>query len=186
MTTPTPADDQRIRPGRFPEIGVVAWVLARAGGRLAHSEPMNLFLVLGRHRTLFRGWLHFAGRLMPGGALPRAESELVILRVAHLRGSIYEQRQHERIGRRAGLTTDDLARVRVGPKAPGWSTRQRAILTVVDELLEQRDVTDAAWQDLREHVDEREAIELVLLAGHYDMLAAAIAALRIQPEAARR
>lgn len=178
-------DEQRIRPGHFPEIGVLAWLLARGGGRLAHSEPMNLFLVLGRHRRLFRGWLHFAGRLMPGGLLPRAESELVILRVAHLRGSGYEQNQHERIGRRAGLTSDDLARVRVGPDAPGWSKRQRAVLTVVDELLEHRDVGDATWNALRAHLDERQAIELVLLAGHYDMLAAAIAALRIQPETRR-
>lgn len=186
MRSHSPIGDQRIRPGRFPEIGVLAWVLSRAGGRLAHSEPMNLFLILGRHRRLFRGWLHFAGRLMPGGLLPRSESELVILRVAQVRGSVYEQGQHERIGRRAGLSTDDLARVRVGPDAPGWSARHRAVLTVVEELLEQRDVSDATWHDLRIHLDEREAIELVLLAGHYDMLAAAIAALRIQPEAPRR
>ncbi|MDP9092288.1 MAG: carboxymuconolactone decarboxylase family protein [Actinomycetota bacterium] len=179
------SSEMRVQPGRFPQIGLLATVLAHAGGRQAGSAPLNLFLVLGRHRRLFRGWLHFAGRLMPGGVLPRADSELVILRVAHLRGSVYEQNQHVRIGRRAGLDDGDIERVTTDEVA-GWSPRQRAMLAVVDELLDQRDVGDAAWQDLRQHLDEREAIELVLLAGHYDMLAAAIATLRIQPERVRR
>jgi len=175
----------RIRPGRLPEIGPVAWALARGGGRLAGTEPMNLFLVLGRHRRLFHGWLHFAARLMPFGQLPRRDSELVILRVAHLRGSRYETAQHERIGKRAGLTDAELARVRTGASADGWTPRQRALLAAVDELLATRDLGDETWSVLRAHLDERAAIEFVLLAGHYDMLAAAIAALRIRPEVRR-
>jgi alkylhydroperoxidase family enzyme len=179
------SDLPRIRPGRFPEIGVLAWLLAQGGGRLAGTAPMNLFLILGRHRRLFRGWLAFAGLLMPGGVLKRSESELVILRVAHRRGSEYEYRQHVRIGKRAGLSEADLARIADGPSATGWSPRVRAILAAVDELLDSRDVGDTTWADLRRHVDEREAIEVVLLAGHYDMLAAAIAALRVPLEEKR-
>lgn len=172
-----------VRPGRFGEIGVAAWLLARGGGRLARSEPLNLFLVLGRHKRLFRGWLAFAGLLMPGGRLPRAESELVILRVAHLRGSTYESRQHTRIGKRAGLTDADLERLATGADAEGWTPRRRAILVAVDELVHTRTVADETWDELRQHLTETEAIELVLLAGHYDMLAAAIAALDIEVEA---
>ena len=41
---------------------------------------------------------------MPGGKLPRADTELVILRVAHLTECDYEWDHHERIGRRAGLS----------------------------------------------------------------------------------
>jgi alkylhydroperoxidase family enzyme len=175
----------RIRPGRFPEIGVLAWLLAQGGGRLAGTAPMNLFLILGRHRRLFRGWLVFAGLLMPGGVLKRSESELVILRVAHRRGSAYEYNQHVRIGKRSGLSDSDIARVADGPSADGWSPRVRAILAAVDELLDSRDVSDPTWDELRRHVDEREAIEIVLLAGHYDMLAAAIAALRVPMEEKR-
>ena len=69
----------------------------------AGTSPPNLFLTLGRHRKLFRGWLRFAGRLMPGGKLPRRETELVILRVAHLRSCQYEFDHHVHLGRRAGL-----------------------------------------------------------------------------------
>jgi alkylhydroperoxidase family enzyme len=147
------------------------------------SAPANLFLTLGRHRRLFRGWLRFAGRMMPRGRLPRRDTELVILRVAHLRRNDYEWGHHVEIGsKRAGLTRADIERVKDGPQAPGWSERAVALLSAVDELHATGDLTDASWGALRAHLDEPAAIELVLLVGHYEMLATAITTLRIQPE----
>jgi AhpD family alkylhydroperoxidase len=176
----------RIAPGSAREAGPLAWLVATVGGRLAGTEPMNLFLTLGRHRRLFRAWLRFGAALMPRGVLPRRESELVILRVAQLRDCEYERVQHVRIGLRSGLDAADIERVAGGPAADGWSAREHAILTAVDALHETGDLDDATWAGLREHLDDRECIELCLLAGHYEMLATAITALRIQPEARRR
>ena len=48
---------------------------AATGGRPANT--------LGHHQRLFRRWLRFACALMPGGRLPRVDTELLILRVAH-------------------------------------------------------------------------------------------------------
>jgi alkylhydroperoxidase family enzyme len=106
----------------------------------------------------------------------------VILRVAHLRDCEYERRQHVRLGRRAGLTDADIARVAEGPNAEGWSARQRVLLTAVDELDSRRDLSDATWAAVREHLDEPATIELCMLAGHYELLATVIGTLRIQPE----
>ena len=149
------------------------------------TRPPNLFLTLARHRPLFWGWLMFAGRLMPGGKLRRRESELCILRVAHLRDCPYEFEHHRRLGRRAGVTEADVERLMAGPDVPEWSPREAAMLAAVDELHAGADLGDAAWSRLRTHLDEREAIELCMLVGHYEMLATVIAALRIQPDAAR-
>jgi AhpD family alkylhydroperoxidase len=176
----------RIAPGGRREVGIFTWLLTRAAGLVARTAPLNLFLTLGRHRKLFRRWLWFAGGLMPGGILPRREAELVILRVAHLRSSRYELEHHVRLGRRAGLDDDDLARVAEGADAAGWRPRERAILAAVEALHRSGDLDDAVWADLRRHLGEREAIELCMLAGHYQMLASTIAALRIQPDAPRR
>src|SRR3954463_10332707 len=114
----------RIAPGGRLEVGLFTFALSRAAGRVAGTAPLNLFLTLGRHRKLFRRWLWFAGGLMPGGILPRREAELVILRVAHLRACRYELEHHVRLGRRAGLDANDLARVGDGSQAPGWSPRE--------------------------------------------------------------
>ena len=176
----------RIVPGGRDDVGVPTWVFGTIAGRVAKTEPPNLFMTLGRHRKLFRGWLRFAGRLMPGGKLPRRESELVILRVAHLRECQYEHDHHVRLGKRAGLTDTEIERVAAGPDAAGWSPREHVILTAVDELHAMRDISDATWERLRAHLDDVRLIELVLLAGHYEMLATAIGTLRIQPDARRR
>lgn len=177
--------DARILPGGRSEVGLFTWTLARASGRVTGTTPPNLFLVLGRHRRLFRGWLRFAGRLMPGGTLPRRDTELVILRVAHLRRCEYELAQHRRLAARAGITEKEIDRVLVGPAAPGWSDRERAILEAVDELHVSGDLDDQTWTAVRAHLDDRTVIELVLLAAHYQMLATAIAALRIPPDRPR-
>jgi AhpD family alkylhydroperoxidase len=176
----------RIAPGSFREVSPLAWVIAQGGGLQARSRPLTLFLTLGRHRKLFGRWLRFAARLMPGGQLPRVDTELVILRVAHLRSCAYEYGHHVRLGRRAGLSAADIERVQAGPDADGWSPRQRAILAAVEELHRDGDLQDATWSQLRDYLDEPDCIELCMLVGHYEMLATTIAALRIQPERSRR
>lgn len=176
----------RIAPGGRSDVGLLAWIVSRVAGRAIGTEPPNLFLTLGRHRKLFRVWLRFAGRLMPRGMLPRRDTELVILRVAHLTSCRYEFDHHARLGRRAGLGEADLERIVHGPDDSGWSARERALLSAVDRMHADRDLDDPSWESLRAHLDEREAIELCMLVGHYEMLATTIAALRIQPDRPRR
>lgn len=176
----------RVTPGGWREVGPVVAGFARIAGRVQGTEPPAVFLTLGRHRRLFWGWLHFAGRLMPGGRLARRESELVIIRVASRRGSTYELEQHRRLGRRAGLTGADIAAIEDGrDDHAGFSTRERLLLRATDELVADQDLSDALWADLSEEFDERETIEIVMLAGHYSMLATALQALRVQPDRPR-
>ncbi|MFG2087166.1 MULTISPECIES: carboxymuconolactone decarboxylase family protein [unclassified Spirillospora] len=172
----------RTTPGRIRDVGVVNWLACRIAGRATGTGPPNLFLTLARRRGLFRGWLWFAGRLMPGGTLPRRETELVILRVAHLRDCRYEFDHHVRIARRAGVRERDVERLKEGPDADGWNPRERAILTAADQLHDRRDLDDDVWKRLRTHLTEGECVELTVLAGHYEMLATVITALRIQPD----
>jgi len=183
--TTTDTSAARIAPGSRRDIGLLGWAITDVSGRVSGTAAPNLFLTLGRHRPLFRGWLRFAGRLMPGGKLPRRETELVILRVAHRRQCSYEFDHHVHLGKRAGVTAQDVERVQTGPAAAGWTPREAAILTTIDALHDRQDLTDAEWDELRDHVDEREAIELLLLVGHYEMLATTITALRIQPDVRR-
>src|SRR3954449_5366566 len=102
--------EPRIPPGDRRQFGLVnaaiVWVLGRATG----GQPPHVFTTLARNRGLFRRWLWFAGGLMPGGKLPRRDTELVILRVAHNTGCDYERLHHEHLGRRAGLSAEEVER----------------------------------------------------------------------------
>jgi AhpD family alkylhydroperoxidase len=175
----------RISPGGRRELGLPIWVFSRLAGRATRTGPPAIFTTLGRGRGLFWGWLHFAGRLMPGGKLPRRETELVILRVATLRGCDYELEHHVRLGRRAGVTPADVERVRVGSTADGWQGHEELLMRVTEELLATRDLDDPTWAELRTAYDERTVIEILLLIGHYDMLATTLTTLRLEPDPPR-
>lgn len=158
---------------------------AGLAGRTTGTEPPAVFLTFGRHPRLFWGWLLFAGAMMPGGRLPRRETELVILRVATLTGSDYELTQHRRLARRAGLSATDVDRVAAGPAAPGWDDNDRLLLRVTDELHEHEDLADDSWASLRAVYDETRCLELVMLVGHYRMLATTLTTLRVRPDRPR-
>src|SRR5690606_16553031 len=135
----------RVAPGARADVGLVNWLFARASGLVTGTNPPNLFLTLGRHRRLFRGWLRCAGHLMPGGRIDRRTTELVILRVAHLSGCEYELEHHRHLARRARITEDEVERVLTDPTAAAWTPRERAVLAAVDELHATGDLADGTW-----------------------------------------
>lgn len=172
----------RIAPGTLRELGPVRWGFAHAAGRVTGTEPPAIFTTLGRTKGLFTGWLHFAGRLMPFGSLQRRESELVILTVATERGCEYEREHHRLLGRRAGLTTAEIEAVLAGTVVDSLSPREAVLRESAQVLVRTQDLDDAQWERLRSVTTEREAIELLLLVGHYDMLATTLMTLRLEPD----
>jgi len=179
------AQGARITPGTRRQIGWVNAGIVKAIGLATGGRPPNVFTTLARHHGLFRRWLWFAGGLMPGGKLPRAETELVILRVADNSGCDYEWGHHERLGVRAGLSEAEIARVRAGPAAEGWTDRQALLLRAADELHADGRIGDELWALLAAQLDEVRLIELCMLIGHYEMLAMTLNSLGVEPEQAR-
>lgn len=173
----------RIAPGTPGQLRRVDLAIARLLGWATGGGPPNVFTTLARHRGLFRPWMRFAGALMPGGLLPRSETELLILRVAHNCGCAYEWVQHARLAETAGLTGAEVARIREGPEATGWSSRRALLLRAADELHATRTISDTLWARLRPELSDAELIELCMLVGHYEMLAMTLNALAVAPDA---
>jgi AhpD family alkylhydroperoxidase len=173
----------RIPSGGFRQLGPINWVIARVSARVVRAPQMHLFTTLGQHRLLFLVWAIYGTRLMRG-RLRASDSELVILRVAHLRGCEYELQHHRPMARRAGLDADAQAAIFAWPERldrveARLTVRQQALLAATDEFVEQRTVTDAIWRQLAAHLDRRQLIEFCLLASQYDGLAATMSALEI-------
>lgn len=174
VTTP------RIPSGTARTLGPINWVICKVIAKGAGVPNPHLFTTLGRTGGLYRAWLFYSGHLMPGGKISRKETEMVILRVAHLRDSAYEMDHHIRLGKRAGIDRDLLELIKTGPDAPGLSTRYRTILTAVDELIATKILSDATWNQLATQFDERRLIEFVLLVTQYDGLATTLGVLRVE------
>src|SRR5438874_4156443 len=104
------------------------------GGVGALTGPAtNIFDTLVRHPGLYAKWLPFGGKLL-AGKLPARDRELLILRTGWRCRSEYEWGQHVVVGRGAGLTDDEIARVAAGPDAAGWSADDALLLRAADEL----------------------------------------------------
>jgi AhpD family alkylhydroperoxidase len=169
----------RIPAGRFRELGLINWILTKSAARTVGAPQMHLFATLGQHKRLFLSMMPYSGLLLRG-RLPRADTELVILRVAHLRGSEYELQHHRKMGRRRGLDDQTQAQIFAWPDTTGGLTdRQRALLSATDEFINDRSISTEVWQRLSSHLDRRQLIEFCMLAGQYDGLAATMSALDI-------
>jgi AhpD family alkylhydroperoxidase len=170
----------RIPPsGRLRDLGLLNWIVAKFAARTVGARQMHLFATLGQHKRLFLAMMPYSALLLRG-RLPRADTELVILRVAHLRGSEYELQQHRRLGRRRGLDDQTQAMIFAWPNPVGGLTdRQQALLRATDEFINNRSISPEVWQQLSSHLDRRQLIEFCMLAGQYDGLAATMSALEI-------
>lgn len=119
---------------------------------------------------------------MPRGRLPRRVTEIAILRVAALSGCDYELEHHRRLATRAGLTATEIAGAEEGRPDTTLSVLEQTVLRAVEVLCQSRDLDDESFAKLHEVLSDREIVELVMLVGHYSMLATTIRALRVEPD----
>ncbi|MFE9101566.1 carboxymuconolactone decarboxylase family protein [Actinomadura geliboluensis] len=175
------ADTSGNRVPRFDPLPEDAWddVLKAVA---ATTGPLNVFTTLARHPDLFHAWIGLGSMLLMKGTLTARDRELAIMRTAHHRSCAYEWEHHRGLARGAGLTEADIAALRLDLDGHGWSDDDRMVLTAADELHASGTLSDATWTELATRFGERELIELVMLIGHYHMVALTLNALRVQNE----
>jgi AhpD family alkylhydroperoxidase len=177
--TGTSATGGRIPSGGLRELGPVNWLVAKFGARAVRAPEMHLFTTLGQHKLMFWAWMFYGGLLLRG-RLTRADTELVILRVAHLRACEYELQHHRRMARRRGLDAKTQDAIFAWPNSSdGLTLRQQALLSATDEFVKNRSISADTWEQLSGHLDRRQLIEFCMLASQYDGLAATMSALEI-------
>jgi alkylhydroperoxidase family enzyme len=139
------------------------------------DDASNILSTFVRHPALTKEFLRFNVHLLFRSTLPPRLRELAILRVAHRTDSEYEWVQHVKIGMREGLTEDEIAGVARGPAdhqaADGFD---RTLLTGVDELMDNFELSDATWSALSERLDERQRMDFVFTVGCYVTVAMAL------------
>jgi 4-carboxymuconolactone decarboxylase len=144
------------------------------------GRVFNIFRTLAAHPKLLKKWLVFGNHILNKSTLPPRERELLILRVGWLCRAEYEWGQHVVIGKKAGLTDDEIDRVKKGPDAPGWSEFDAALLRAVDELRGQAFISDAVWDALAATYDMRQLLDLIFTVGQYNLVSMALNSLGVR------
>ena len=146
------------------------------------SNPMgqlNIFRTLAKHPKMFEAFGRLGGFLLSGKGFPPRERELVILRTGWRSGSVYEWGQHVVIGRREGVTDEEITRLRT-PGLDGWSPEDRVLVQFADELCQTNTVSDATWTAMAARFSETELIEVTMLVGFYRLVAGTLNTLGIE------
>ena len=160
MTAPQRPRIAPLPPDQWSEVVMQAIALLRPPGatqplrrRTGGPKGLNVLGTLANHPPLMHAYHTFNGHILSSSTLTPRQRELLILRVAALRDAEYEWEQHVIIAADAGIADEEIARIRRGADAAGWSVLDAAMLRAVDELVGNALVSDETWsapgRDLR-------------------------------------
>ena len=156
--------------------------LSTDGGKVGGGKILNIFRTLAhapKALTAFLAWGNYI--LSKRNALSERDRELVILRTGYNCRSGYEWTQHKRIGLDCGLTADEIARIKAGPDADGWSAIDQAMLRATDELTTDHFVSNVTWAALAP-LGDKGRMDLVMTVGQYTQVSMILNSFGIQVE----
>jgi 4-carboxymuconolactone decarboxylase len=137
------------------------------GPRFREIPVLNIFRTLARAPKAYKRFMAWGGYILSdANDLSARDRELVILRTGFNWKSGYEWAQHVRIGKDCGLSNEEIARIKLGPDAEGWSDQDRALLRAVDELTADGFVSNQTWASL-DRLSDKQRMDVVMTVGQY-------------------
>ena len=85
--------------------------------------------------------------------------------------------EHKKIAR-----YEEILRITKGANEPEWSTFDAALVRAVDELYYDAIISDATWNVLSEHYNEKQLMDVIFTVGEYNMVSWALNSLGVQLE----
>jgi AhpD family alkylhydroperoxidase len=138
-------------------------------------KGLNVLGTLARYPALTHAFHTFTGHVLFATTLSPRHRELLVLRVAAVRGCEYEWAQHEVLARDAGVTEDEIAAVaRYAGDDEAWARADAALLAAAGELVATARIADETWAALRDEFDDQQLMDVVFTVGVYDTLAMAM------------
>ncbi len=156
----------------FDKVNLGAWVPRKFLSVLAHSPSvMGNVVALG-------------GSLMYKADIEERLREVAIFRVAARTRSNYEWTMHRALFEdKCGITPEQLAALKEGPSDSAcFDEREQLIIRVVDELHDTSTVGDATWAAMGRHWSHQQILEILVLVGHYHLVAFFMNATGAEPE----
>lgn len=124
-------------------------------------------LVMAHNPGLLRQFRTMMPFFMLDGTLDARDRELAILRAAWVRQIPFVWGEHVVIGKRIGMTGEEIERLTAGSAAPGWSEHESAIVRASEELIDDAMISDETWEVLARTLSAAQLVELPVLVGQY-------------------
>lgn len=150
------------------------FVLARVAENSDDKRGQNVLGFLAHYPELAKAFLTLNKHVAADTSLDFRDKEIVILRTARLRGADNEFAQHIILGRRAGLTDEELLRFIRAERADAWPEQDATLVRAVDELYTDSRISTATMSQLTARFGKHQIMDIIFLAGCYSILSSAV------------
>jgi alkylhydroperoxidase family enzyme len=148
------------------------------------ERPANIFRALANNPDAWRPfstagrWIRFEAPVDP------RLREMAILQVGYVTACAYEFAHHVEIGKRFGVTEEDIDAIirETAGEGSGLPALDVAVLAAARMLTTDTDLSDELWSTLEEGLGREHVIELVLVIGYYNHIVRVLRALRVELE----
>ena len=147
-----------------------------------NTPILNLFRAVGNSPKVGRNFVRLGNAILNPEILDPKLRELAILRVGNLLKAEYEFTKHVTLGRRAGVTEDQINELANWKSSKKFTDIERAVLQYTDEVTLNVKVSDSSFADLKKFFDDREIVKLTATIGYYGMVSRILVALQIELE----
>lgn len=144
---------------------------------------LHLYRMLMQSTPVAEGWLNYLTAIRQKTSLDGAIREMVIMRIAHLNRAPYEADQHAPIALKEGMHQKQLdALSDKNVPADLFTQQQLDVLAYTDAMTLSVQVSDAVFQAVSQHFNEREIVELTATVAAYNMVSRFLEALDIHSD----
>ncbi len=172
----------RIYPLKESEWDDTARKLIEGFKKISKGPVSNIMATLANYSKLYNRWRAFGNHVLYKSSLPARDREILMLRIGWLCHAEYEWGQHAIIGKRCGISDEELKRITEGPDAEGWDSFDATLLRAVDELYINSFISDSTWQKLSEKYNTHQLIDLIFTVGQYNLVSMVLNTLGVQLE----
>ncbi|RJF91294.1 carboxymuconolactone decarboxylase family protein [Sphingomonas cavernae] len=149
---------------------------------IEQGTRFNAQAIMANHPELSTAWAHYNKFVARELEIPDSLREIAILRTAWNLQAGYEWYQHRIIGRRCGLSEEQLEALKEGEGAPVWSEDERLVIRAADEICANAEASAETIESLLQRFGPRQLLEILWTIGTYGMLAWIFNSLRIPIE----
>ncbi|MBT5434606.1 MAG: carboxymuconolactone decarboxylase family protein, partial [Rhodospirillaceae bacterium] len=153
--------------GRLAPLKPEEWDASLAEVLADLKNPLSIHNVVARNPVLMANYVDFRNHIVKSSSLSGRQRELIILRVAHNTACAYEWDHHVVRGRDAGLQDHEIARVRHGGDAEGWTTEESLLLKAVDNMIAGTEIARPNWVAMCGVFVDNQLLDIIFTIGTY-------------------
>ncbi|HVQ12131.1 MAG TPA: carboxymuconolactone decarboxylase family protein [Vicinamibacterales bacterium] len=147
------------------------------------QRAANVFVTFVRNPPADRVRGPINQHILNSTTLSVRQRETLLMRIGVLCRSEYEWAAHSRLGRRAGMTDADVARIVAGPDSGGGDPLEVALIRATDDLYRDDKVSDETWAALAKGLDTKQLLDVLIAVGGYRATSMAINSAGVQLDA---